>query len=209
MTHPKWRRCPEERPAQITSAALTVFARKGYVRATMDEIANAAGITKGTIYLYFSSKKDLLLAVVREQMERFLAFLPPVDAAIPDDIERHARILGKAFMTALITPEATNTIQLILAELKHLPELKQLYQNEALPNANARVAKFLKTQMDRGTFHGLDPSIATRCLFGMFFIFVLTQEIFGASRVTPMSPEAVVDTIIHIFFHGIQKRGAA
>jgi len=68
MTEPKWRRRPEERPAQITSAALTVFARKGYVRATMDEIANAAGITKGTIYLYFSSKKDLLLAVVREQM---------------------------------------------------------------------------------------------------------------------------------------------
>ena len=61
----RWQRRPEERPRQILGAALDVFAEKGFARATMDEIAEAAGITKGTIYLYFKSKKDLLLEVIR------------------------------------------------------------------------------------------------------------------------------------------------
>jgi AcrR family transcriptional regulator len=205
---PKWRRRPDERPTQITYAALEVFAEKGFARATMDEIANAAGITKGTIYLYFNSKKELFLAVLREQMERFLALLPALDAIASGDLEEQARALGRVFMAALLDPETTKTVQLILAELQHLPEVKQLYQEEAVPRANVRVAGFLQAQMDRGIFRSLDPMIATRCLFGMFFIFVLTQEIFGASRVTPMSPETIVDTVIDIFFHGIVKRGA-
>jgi AcrR family transcriptional regulator len=206
---PKWRRCPEERPAQITYAALDVFAEKGFARATMDEIADAAGITKGTIYLYFKSKKELFLAVVREQMERFLGLLPALDAIVSGDIEEQARVLGRVFMTALLDPDTTKTIQLIMAEFQHLPEMKELYQEETVPRANVRVARFLQAQMDRGTFRELEPLIATRCLFGMFFIFVLTQEIFGASRVTPMSPETIVDTVIDIFLYGIVKRGAA
>ena len=116
-------------------------------------------------------------------------------------------MLGRAFLGALMAPAATKTLQVILSELRHLPELKRLYQEEALPRANAQVAGFLTAQMDRGAIRALDPSIATRCLFGMFFIFVLTQELFGASRVTPMAPEKVVDTVLDIFFHGILTKG--
>lgn len=205
----RWKRCPDERPTQILEAALDVFSEKGFARATMDDVASAAGITKGTIYLYFRGKEDLLLAVVRAQLERFMALLPPLNALAPPNIEEHARALGNVFMEALLEPQAAKTIQVILAEIQHLPEVKRLYQEEALPRANAQVAGFFKAQMDRGTFRGLDPSIATRCLFGMFFIFVLTQEIFGASRVTPMSSEEIVDTVMGIFFHGILTRGAA
>lgn len=204
----RWQRRPEERPRQILGAALDVFAEKGFARATMDEIAEAAGITKGTIYLYFKSKKDLLLEVIRAEMEGFMALLPPPNAAAPADLEAHARMLGRAFLGALMAPAATKTLQVILSELRHLPELKRLYQEEALPRANAQVAGFLTAQMDRGAIRALDPSIATRCLFGMFFIFVLTQELFGASRVTPMAPEKVVDTVLDIFFHGILTKGS-
>ncbi len=205
----KWRRCPEERPAQILEAALDVFARRGFAEATMDDIAGEAGITKGTIYLYFEGKRELLLAVVRAQLGRFMALLPRMHALITGDIEENARQLGGDFLGALMEPEVTKTIQVILAELQHLPEVKRLYQEEALPQANVQVAGFLKAHMDVGTFRQLDPTIATRCLFGMFMIFVLTQEILGASRITPMSQEAIVDTVTGIFFHGIMNRGTA
>ena len=152
---------------------------------------------------------SLLAVTAAVKRARFMALLPPLNALAPPNIEEHARALGNVFMEALLEPQAAKTIQVILAEIQHLPEVKRLYQEEALPRANAQVAGFFKAQMDRGTFRGLDPSIATRSLFGMFFIFVLTQEIFGASRVTPMSSEEIVDTVMGIFFHGILTRGAA
>ncbi|MGI6459514.1 MAG: TetR/AcrR family transcriptional regulator [Candidatus Hydrogenedentales bacterium] len=203
----KWRRRPEERPRQILGAALDAFSSKGFARATMDEIAEAAGITKGTIYLYFRSKKDLLLAVIRAELEDFMGLLPSLAGAAPGDLEAHARQLGRTFLDALMAPAAAKTVQVILSEMRHLPELKRLYLEEALPRANAQMAEFLSAQMDRGTLRTLDPSIATRCLFGMFFIFVLTQELFGASRVTPMAPEQVADTVLDIFLHGILTKG--
>jgi AcrR family transcriptional regulator len=173
----------------------------------MDEIAEAAGITKGTIYLYFRSKKDLLLAVIRAELEDFMRLLPSLEGVAPGDLEAHARQLSRAFLNALMAPDAAKTVQVFLSEMHHLPELKRLYLEEALPRANAQMAGFLSAQMDRGALRALDPSIATRCLFGMFFIFVLTQELFGASRVTPMAPERVADTILDIFLHGMLTKG--
>ena len=59
----------EFRTSEILAAAQVVFARHGYGAATVDEIADAAGVAKGTVYLYFPSKRDLFLATLREGVE--------------------------------------------------------------------------------------------------------------------------------------------
>src|SRR5918993_5421961 len=65
-TAPKWRRRKEERPRDIIAAALSVFTEKGFAGARMEEIARRAGLSKGTLYLYFETKEDMFRAVVRE-----------------------------------------------------------------------------------------------------------------------------------------------
>src|SRR3954454_18714542 len=65
---PRWRRRSEARPGEIVRAALDVFVEKGFAAARMDEIAKRAGVTKGTVYLYFPSKEDLFRAVVEDLM---------------------------------------------------------------------------------------------------------------------------------------------
>src|SRR3954462_1610964 len=65
---PRWRRRSEARPGEIVHAALDVFVEKGFAAARMDEIARRAGVTKGTVYLYFPSKEDLFRAVVEDLM---------------------------------------------------------------------------------------------------------------------------------------------
>src|SRR5580765_7380682 len=62
---PRWRRLPEERPKQILDAALAVFGERGLSNARLDDIAKRAGVSKGTIYLYFPNKEELLRAVSR------------------------------------------------------------------------------------------------------------------------------------------------
>jgi AcrR family transcriptional regulator len=63
---PRWRRLPEERPRQILVAAFRTFAEQGLTNARLEDIAKAAGVSKATIYLYFSSKEELFREVVRE-----------------------------------------------------------------------------------------------------------------------------------------------
>ena len=66
MRQPKWQRRAEDRPREICAAALEVFAEKGFAAAKLDEIAKRAGVSKGTLYLYFKDKEDLFRAVVRD-----------------------------------------------------------------------------------------------------------------------------------------------
>src|ERR1017187_10788364 len=65
---PRWRRLPEERPQQILDAALSVFSEHGIDAAKLEEIAARAGVSKGTIYLYFPSKEELFREVVRRKV---------------------------------------------------------------------------------------------------------------------------------------------
>ena len=72
---PRWRRRSEARPGEIVQAALDLFVEKGFSSAKMDEIAKRAGVTKGTVYLYFPSKEELLLAVHERNIDGFFAAL--------------------------------------------------------------------------------------------------------------------------------------
>ena len=65
-SEPRWRRLPEERPKQILDAALAVFGEHGLAGARLDDIAKRAGLSKGTIYLYFPNKEELFREVVRD-----------------------------------------------------------------------------------------------------------------------------------------------
>src|SRR5258708_21206602 len=62
---PRWQRRKEGAPEEILAAALDVFVERGFARARLEEVARRAGVTKGTIYLYFKSKEALFKAVVR------------------------------------------------------------------------------------------------------------------------------------------------
>src|SRR6476661_1194829 len=63
---PKWRRCPEDRPDQIIKAALEVFGECGLSNARLQDIAQRAGVSKGTIYLYFPNKEELFREMIRQ-----------------------------------------------------------------------------------------------------------------------------------------------
>jgi AcrR family transcriptional regulator len=62
----RWSRRKEARPEEITAAALELFVERGYAATRLEDVAARAGISKGTLYLYFADKEDLFKAVVRE-----------------------------------------------------------------------------------------------------------------------------------------------
>src|SRR5262249_36566018 len=70
---PRWRRRKDERPAEIVAAALESFAERGFAATRLEDIAARAGVTRGTLYLYFQSKEDLFKAAVRQSIVPVIA----------------------------------------------------------------------------------------------------------------------------------------
>lgn len=162
---PKWRRLPEERPRQILDAAFEVFAEHGLASARLDDIARRAGVSKGTIYLYFPSKEDLFREVVRHT----------VGDAI-DDIER--RLAGatatddlNAFMDAkwrfLCSPKFPPLQRWVHGELTAYPELAEFYGHEVLGRGRQLLRSILERGMERGEFRRMDSGVAARALVAL------------------------------------------
>jgi len=200
-------RRPQERPEEILEAALTVFAEKGYRPATMDAIAREAGITKGTIYLYFASKEDLFVSMVRSKLRALADLLPPVTFEPGMDFAGMLRETGERYLEIMMTPRAAQLMTLVIGQYNHIPALREMYLEEVIPQGNMELARLLELGQQMGIVRPLDPVIAARGLFGMFFIFVLTQEVFGAKEVTPMTPAAIAETVSTVWLEGIMEKG--
>src|SRR5215218_9717527 len=147
---PRWRRRSEARPGEIVQAALDLFVEKGFSSTRMDEIAKRAGVTKGTVYLYFPSKEDLFRAVVEEMMgpdivvaERLVAeFTGPTTELVAELIRAWWRVGGSsrvACLGKLITGEASN-----------FPVLAQYYMDHVVLRARHIFEAALRRGVERG-----------------------------------------------------------
>src|SRR5438045_8534002 len=130
---PRWRRLPEERPKQILDAALEVFAERGFAAARLEDIAKRAGLSKGTIYLYFPNKEELFREVIRhtiiaqiERAERELAAAAQQSAS--DTLAQFVR----GYWGFLRSPNFAALFRLIHAELSNFPDLARFYGREVV-----------------------------------------------------------------------------
>ncbi len=200
---------PEKRPGMILEAALKIFSQKGYQAATMEEVARAAGITKGTVYLYFPSKLELFIATIRAQLQEVIDLLPTISYEVGQDPEILTKNLGKRFLDVLMTPKVAQALPLAIGEYPRLPVLKTLYFEEVLSKADVHVAKLIEFGKSLGMVRDVNSDVAARCLLGSFFVMVLTQEVFSAKELTSIGKEEIARTIATIYFRGLLRPEAS
>lgn len=161
----RWERRPEERPAQIVDAARAVFGARGLAGAHLDEIAERAGISKGTIYLYFDNKDALFRAVV-EQTLGALESLARAERA--GTAESRLRALARDVWTYLRTPDFQSVYRLVLGELHQFPELARFYSERVSGRVTNTLAAILEEGVSSGEFAPLDPAATARMLIALF-----------------------------------------
>ncbi len=207
---PRWQRLPHIRPQQIMAAAAKVFARQGLHGTSLDEVAREAGITKGTIYLYYRGKEDLFLATLREKSAQAFAALERTgQAGGGGDFRRQlAEFIQRAYR-AIGSPEALPLLQMVLAEAGRFPETAELFFREIILKNNRRLAAALQEGIAAGELRPVDPLVAARSLIGMLLVFVLSQKMLGGERVLPLSERRIVQTVTSIFLDGIAWPGPA
>lgn len=206
----RWRRRPHKRPIEIADAALAIFAEKGFDASTMDEVAEAAGISKGTIYLYYSSKEDLLVdsveMAIRENQSKVLPILTrvvknPGKAITKDGIRE---ILKNVIVTVfdLITTDRNRTvIRVVMAERQRSERLRML-QIRLAKRAQKALKGFLSFAHKAGAIDCTKPEIKARLLMGLLLSYPIMNELSGQTDTTNRSGSAR-DAIIDFALKGI------
>lgn len=161
------RRTPEERPRQILEAALQVFGEQGLAGARIDDIAERAGISKGTVYLYFVSKDDLFREVMRDG---FAGILEAVSDTEPtDDATADLRQFCTNFFTYLRTPRFETTMRLLIAQIHAFPELSRESATEVRAPARELIKQILDRGIANGEFAAGDNDVRARMLLALIW----------------------------------------
>ncbi len=192
----------EKRRGQILKAAMEIFSRKGYAAATIPEIAGEAGIAAGTIYLYYPSKRELFIAVIKN----FIITTPLLDLInkIPkgDITVVFKHILQNRFN--LIKSEIVTRIPSLMAEIQRDPELKALWAEQFLRPFLARMEGVYHDMAASGRFRRLEPAVAVRAVGGMFLGFLMLKIMEGeASPLNRLKQEKVADDMAGLILHGL------
>jgi len=183
---------------QILKGARAVFLELGFDGASMGEIAKAAGVSKGTLYVYFADKCSLFASIVEQEIidQGWLSG----DFAADGDVEAWLRQFGKAYIQMLCTPRGGSAIRTVMAIAERMPEVGRGYYERVIARTIGRLAAYLETQVKTGVLRIDDCQFAASqfmmtCQASLFLPFI-----FQASPVpTPERIEAVVDSAGRMF----------
>lgn len=205
---PRWRRLPEERPGQILEAALAVFAERGLAAARLEDIAKKAGLSKGTIYLYFDNKEDLFRAVVRNTVIAFIEHAEGFLAAERDP--RQALIAWMdGYWSWLRSPVFPAMHRMMTSELVHFPDLAAFYATEVIERSQRLVSGLLERGMDAGVLRRMEPLVAARMLSALFVSHASWyHQRSSIKSLTQLPDEQLLAQMRDFFFHAMRPEPA-
>ena len=206
---PRWRRRPDERPHEIIEAGFRIFGQQGLSAARLDDVAKEAGVSKGTIYLYFENKEALFREVVRTKIITHIedAEVTAREQLDSPDALRHFAHRHWDFVTS---PVFQTMHQLVNSELTRFPDLSRFYGEEVIHRGLRLIATMLERGMDRGELRRTDPVAAGRIFASMFIshsVWYSRRDHFGTFP--QQSSESVRDALIDFFLQAMAPPGPA
>jgi AcrR family transcriptional regulator len=144
---------------QIVEGARAVFLARGFDAASMNDIARAAGVSKGTLYVYFKDKERLFEAIVEQECEAQAEGIFDVDPN-DHDVEAVLRRLGAAYVRFLCRPEKASPIRAVIAIADRMPDLGRKFYEAGPARGIAQLATYLAAQVEAGVLVVEDCEIA-------------------------------------------------
>ncbi len=175
----KRQRRKEARPAEIMAAGLEIFAERGFAAARLEDVAERAGVSKATIYLYFESKADLFAAIVRdiatprfEEMEAMLAAYDGPSASLLDFV------IGK-FREITTETQLPSLAKIILSEATNFPEIRDFYRDNVILRGFANLGRIIERGIARGEFRDCNVNAAVQEIIFPILLNTIARNTFG------------------------------
>ena len=205
----RWRRRKDARPQEILEAALQVFAEKGFAAARMDEIAQRARVSKGTIYLYFESKEAVFRALIQATLVRRVADLV---ALVRDHKGPIAPLLRELLLRLghfLSTSDLVMLPKMVIAEAGNFPDLARIYREEVVERGLTLFGGLLQTGMDRGEFRKVPVHHAVRLCMAPLLLAAIWRTTFAPLDREPYDYAGLIDAHVTTLLRGLQPEERA
>jgi AcrR family transcriptional regulator len=199
---------------QILEGARRIFINMGFDAASMNDITREAGVSKGTIYVYFANKEELFEALVEE--ERCAIFNNLYEALdVPgemDNLRERLIRFGIAFTTKVNSDTVVLAQRIVIGSSERIPELGARFYERGPRNGHRKVMAFLKEAMERGYLDIPDLDLAAHQLTQLYLGGIARQRLFGYRTEPPSREEIdkVVTSGVDVFLkaYGTEKLSA-
>nr|WP_244641848.1 TetR/AcrR family transcriptional regulator [Chelatococcus reniformis] len=195
---------PDEPPQaskrqQILAGARRIFRSRGFDGASMGDIAKAAGVSKGTLYVYFASKEDLFRDLVLE--DRRQAAEQIVSLGLDDpDVRGVLRGYGRSIVNMLVEPEHISMVRMVMAAAEKFPQVGRVFYEAGPGYGINRLATYIKAQVEAGRLRTADADLAACHFLELCQGSILKPLFFGVTaQPTPQAIDYTVDAAVDVF----------
>ena len=198
----------EARPGELLDAALDLFVEKGFAATRSEEVAARAGVSKGTLFLYFPSKEELFKAVVRENMSgRFAEWQEEFDTFEGSTADM-VRYCMRVWWERIGATRASGITKLMISEARNFPELAAFYQQEVIRPGTELVRRILQRGVDRGEFRPMDLDYTVFSIVAPMIFLIMMKHSLGVCvpQEYPLDPERYVNAQVETLLQGLCVR---
>lgn len=203
----------DARPSELMAAALTLFVEKGFAATRVEEVAQRAGVSKGTLFLYFPSKVDLFKAVVRENIAgRFTEWNQTFERfeGSTADMVRYCML---QWWERIGATEASGITKLVISEARLFPEIANFYRAEVIEPGSALIRRILERGVARGEFRTVNLDHAVHSIVAPMIFIILWKHGMGPcchlDGPAALDPVAFVHSQADILLRGLSVGDAA
>lgn len=201
----RWERRKESRPQELLAAALDLFVERGYAATRLDDVAARAGVSKGTLYLYFANKEELFKEMVRQSI------LPAIGEA-EATVSSYEGSTRELFKTVLFSwwekvgsTKLSGIAKLMMAESGNFPEVANFYNDEVIMRGNALIANTLQRGIKTGEFRAINLEMATHVICAPILMLMMWKHSTDACHIEEKDHQAYLSTFVDLLLDGLHK----
>jgi AcrR family transcriptional regulator len=192
----------EKRQEQILKTAMTVFSQKGYTAATIPEIARLAGVAAGTIYLYYPSKRELFVSVIKNT----IITVPLLNLLGQIQKADFPTVFKRIIQNRLSFAEGDKMVQIssLMSEIQRDPELKTLFLSKMFRPIMDMMEGFYRMGMAEGQLNQYEPKVVVRAIGGMIIGLLILKSVEGEEGpLSQLSRDEVSDDVVRLVLYGL------
>jgi len=205
---PRWERRKGARPSELLAAALNLFVEKGFAATRLDDVAARAGVSKGTLYLYFDNKEALFKAVVQE------GIVPVIDEgeALVRDYRGSApellRQIARRWWESVGATHFAGVLKLMMCEAQNFPDVAQFHFEQVVQRGKRIFASAVELGIRQGEFRALPVDHCVRLLLAPLIMAAIWRYSLGVCETEELDAETYLDTYLDVAIAGLSVRGA-
>ena len=200
----------EARPGELLDAALDLFVEKGFAATRSEEVAARAGVSKGTLFLYFPSKEELFKAVIRENLSGRFAEWNEEFETFEGSTADMVRYCMRVWWERIGATRASGITKLIISEARNFPDIAAFYQQEVIRPGTDLIRRILLRGVERGEFRAIDVEYTVFSIIAPMIFLIMMKHSLGACAPQdyPLDPERYVQAQIENLLQGLCVRSA-